>query len=89
MKVSELAAKFSLQRFTESTAAAKLFRQAACFGCGFVAAGGSVFGTYAPFGISAAAAVPFSGVFSSLFGSILGYFMLSGGEVLFVSAIIL
>lgn len=80
LKVSELAAKFSLQRFTESTAAAKLFRQAACFGCGFVAAGGSVFGTYAPFGISAAAAVPFSGVFSSLFGSILGYFMLSGGE---------
>lgn len=79
LKVSELAAKFSLQKVTESTSAGKLFRQAACFGCGFVAAGGSVFGTYAPFGISVAASVPFSGIFSSLFGSIFGYLMFAGG----------
>ena len=79
MKVSELAAKFSLQRFYESTGTGKLFRQAACFGCGFAAAGGSVFGTYAPFGISVAAAVPFSGVFSSFLGSVFGYLMLAQG----------
>ncbi len=49
------------------------------FGCGFAAAMGTVFGQYAPFGISLAAAVPFGNVFPSVLGSALGYILFSGG----------
>lgn len=78
MKVSELAARIPYRKLLSDASAKKLFTQLAYFGCGFVASGGSVFGTYAPFGISAAAAVPFSGVFSTLLGAVLGYAVLGG-----------
>lgn len=78
LKVSELAAKISVHRILQKAAGKKLFAQTACFGIGFIAAGGSLFDTYTPFGISVTAAVPFSGVFSSFIGSTIGYIVFSG-----------
>ena len=79
MKVSELTANRSSQKITRSSGARKLITQLICFGCGFIASGGAVFGTYAPFGISVLAAVPFQGVFSSLTGAVLGYMVFPAG----------
>ncbi len=79
MKVSELAAKYSCRHLLTDKGARKLFCQLAAFGCGFIASGGSIFGTYAPFGVSVTAAVPFSGIVSSLVGSLVGYVVLGGG----------
>ncbi len=79
MKVSELAAKHSYRHITVGSNTKKLILQLAFFGCGFVAAAGSVFGAYSPFGISVTAAVPFSGVFSSLVGAVSGYVVFTGG----------
>ncbi len=83
MKVSELAAKYPVRSILQLGSTRKLFYQLACFGCGFISAGGSIFGTYSPFGISVSAAVPFSGVFSSLLGSVIGYSVFTGGTARF------
>ena len=80
LKVSEIAAKFPAVSLLRTQSSRGLAAQLACFGCGFIAAGGRVFGAYSPFGISAAAAVPFSGVLSSLIGSVIGYSVFSGGS---------
>ncbi len=80
MKVNELAAKYPLSGLLSIRSNKKLLSQLACFGCGFIAAGGTIFGSYSPFGISAAAALPFSGVFSSLIGSVLGYISFTDGS---------
>ena len=80
MKVSELAARFPAESLFHAQSSKALLSQLACFGCGFIAAGGSVFGTYSPFGISAAAAVPFPCILSSLIGSVLGYVTFTGGS---------
>ncbi len=80
MKIRELAAKFSINSILQNTTARKLFFQIICFGCGFFASGGKIFGTYAPFGISVASAVPFNGMFSSVIGASVGYAALGGGS---------
>lgn len=78
LKVSELTARYSLRRFREKAVGSKLLSQVVCFGIGFIASGGSIFDSYTPFGISAAAAVPFGGVFSSFIGATIGYMVFAG-----------
>ncbi len=78
LKVSELTAKHSYRTGTLGHGARKWLMQLTCFGCGLVSSGGSVFGAYAPFGISFSAAVPFSGIMSSLIGSAIGYLLFPG-----------
>lgn len=80
MKVSELAAKYSYRHISLSGSTRKLLSQFAYFGSGLVAAAGTIFGSYSPFGISLAAAAPFSGVFSSFIGSLIGYIIFSAGR---------
>ena len=78
MKVRELAAKHSYRKINIGSGARKLLVQLVYSGCGFIMANGSVFGAYAPFGISMVSAVPFQNVFSSFIGSLLGYIVFSG-----------
>lgn len=55
--------------------------EAASFGVGFMLAGTSVFGGYAPFGVAAAAAAPREYSLSAGFGAAVGYlFRYSGGD---------
>lgn len=51
---------------------------------------GSIFGAYAPFGISVVSAVPFSNVFSAFIGSALGYivFLESGSNFRYIAAML-
>ena len=79
MKVSELTAKYSVRQQGMSKGAEKLLKHLAFFGSGFIMANGSIFGEYAPFGISLVSAVPFSATFMSFVGSLFGYIMFSGG----------
>lgn len=80
MKLMELAGRYSLRRVHISEGTGKLLEHIACFGCGFAAAGGAVFGEYSPFGISLTAAVPFPKVFSAFLGSTAGYIVFSSGR---------
>ncbi len=80
MKVSELAAKYACRGLPLNDSTGKLLTQLAYFGSGFIVSGGTIFGTYSPFGVSLAASVPFSGVFSSLIGSVTGYIVFSAGK---------
>lgn len=45
---------------------------------GFIASRAAVFGSYAPFGISIAAAAPFKNIFASILGAGIGYCTISG-----------
>lgn len=67
-----------------------LILQIIWLGCGFLAANGSVFGSYAPFGISLCAAVPFPGVIPALIGALAGYiiFPAGGGSFRYIAAMI-
>lgn len=71
------------KEFIYNTVSSKLVRsiinQLAYFAAGFVLSGGAVFGSYAPFGASVVAAVPFKNLLSSLMGTTLGYIILSPG----------
>ena len=78
MKVSEITSRYSLRRLTQQSGTRRLLFQLTCFGCGFIAAGGKIFGTYSPFGVSVIAAVPFKGAFSSLLGAVSGYLTFGG-----------
>lgn len=78
MKVRELAAKHSYRKISLGSSARKILVQLVYSGCGFIMSNGSVFGAYAPFGISMVAAVPFKNVFSSFIGSLIGYIVFSG-----------
>lgn len=78
MKVRELAAKHSYRKITIGSGVRKILVQLMYTGCGFIMSNGSVFGAYAPFGISMVAAVPFQNVFSSFIGSLIGYIVFSG-----------
>lgn len=49
------------------------------FGCGILAANGTVFEQYSPFGIALVSAVPFPNIFPSVIGSAIGYIIFSGG----------
>ena len=73
LKVSELAAKYSVGKITVSATGKRVLKQLACACCGFISANGSVFGEYAPFGVSLAAAMPFEFTLSSFLGSSVGY----------------
>lgn len=78
LKVSELTARVTSGYLLQSNIGKRLFSQLACFGIGFISAGGTLFSSYAPFGVSAAAAVPKGGVFASFLGAVTGYFAFSG-----------
>ena len=90
MKVRELSAIRKLRKIDFGEGAKGIFVQIATFVCGFLAAKASVFEAYAPFGISVTAAVPFSTVFSSFLGALLGYIIMpaSGGSFRYVAAMV-
>lgn len=90
MKVRELAAKAEFLRSGTNEGIGKLLINLICFGFGFLAANGSVFGSYAPFGISLTAAVPFPNVLSAFLGSLIGYivFPTSGGSFRYIAAMV-
>ncbi|MBQ3928517.1 MAG: SpoIIE family protein phosphatase [Clostridia bacterium] len=79
MKVSELVAKYSIRQPFLSSGTEKILKQVALFGSGFVMSNGSIFGEYAPFGISLVSAVSFPGVITALIGSVAGYIVFGGG----------
>ncbi len=78
MKVRESVMKHSYRKITIGDGARKLIVQLVYLGAGFIMANGSMFGEYAPFGISIISAVPFSNIFFTLVGSVLGYVMFPG-----------
>lgn len=47
---------------------------------GFMLSGGAVFGSYAPFGASLVAAVPFNRVIATIAGSVAGYLIITPGS---------
>lgn len=77
MKFSEMTERYSIPSVTKRTE--NIIKHLAYFGCGFVISNGCIFGEYAPFGISLAAAVPFPNVFTALVGSAVGYLTFAGG----------
>lgn len=56
-------------------------RQLVYFSLGLLCSRGVVFGKYAPFGVAAAAAVPYSSLWSVILGSIAGYLLPSSASV--------
>ena len=58
------------------------------FGFGVLSSNGTVFGEYSPFGISAAAAVPFPNVIFSAAGSVLGYVIFGRRNFRYIAAIL-
>lgn len=80
LKVRELAAVKRLRKIEFGEGTKVVLIQIAAFVSGFLAANASVFGTYAPFGISVAAAVPFPTVFSAFLGALSGYIIFSGSS---------
>ncbi len=51
-----------------------------CLAAGFLFSNAKIYGSYAPFGISLCAALPFFGVLPSFFGSAVGYVIFSGSS---------
>ena len=80
LKVSELAAKYSIRSQGLSSGTKKVLVQLLYGSSGFLLSGGTIFGGYSPFGISLLAAVPFPGMFTSFVGSAVGYLVFSGGR---------
>ncbi|QAT48816.1 stage II sporulation protein E [Caproiciproducens sp. NJN-50] len=78
-------AKENIRRVRLSTAAAAPARTAArhlaAFTAGLLLARGTVFGQYAPFGVAAAAAMPYSVLWSVILGSAAGYLLPSAVTV--------
>lgn len=90
MKIQRAAAA---RGFFEHTLASKTARtlvlQGVYFLAGILVSGGAVFGSYAPFGASMVAAVPFRNLLSSLAGTALGYIMFSpGGSFRYVATVL-
>ena len=90
MKIQRAAAA---KGFFEHTMASKTARtlvlQGVYFLAGILVSGGAVFGSYAPFGASMVAAVPFRNLLSSLAGTALGYIMFSpGGSFRYVATVL-
>lgn len=73
LKVLELSAVQRFRSIRLGEGMRGLLVQLVTFGCGFLAADGAIFGSYAPFGISMVAAVPFPNVMSALTGAMIGY----------------
>ena len=63
--------------FVSSKAAKNIAAQCGYFIFGILVSRGAIFGSYAPFGAAAVAAVPFKNLFASMLGSILGYILLT------------
>lgn len=80
MKIRELSGSDVVGKAGTDQGLHKLLLHLIWFGCGFLASGGSVLGSYAPFGISMCAAVPFPGVIPSFLGALAGYIFLSAGR---------
>lgn len=63
--------------------------QAVYFFAGILVSGGAVFGSYAPFGASMTAAVPFKNLLSSIAGVSLGYILFTpGGSFRYVATVL-
>lgn len=64
--------------------------QLVVFGCGFLAADGAVFGSYAPFGISITAALPFPYALTAFLGASTGYIIspVGNGSFRYISAMV-
>lgn len=90
LKVRELTAGFDFRNIRLDDSSKKIVLHVVIFLCGFLAANGSVFGAYSPFGISLTAAVPFPWVFSAMLGSFVGYivFPVSGGSFRYIAAMV-
>ena len=58
------------------------------FGFGIISANATVFGEFSPFGISAAAAVPFPNALLSALGSVIGYMMFGQRNFRYAAAVI-
>lgn len=73
MKISEIAESISPKNLKENGYMGKILLRAGIFACAFLFSGASVFEAYSPFGVAAAAAVPFPYVFFAFAGSAVGY----------------
>ena len=58
------------------------------FGFGIISANATVFGEFSPFGMSAAAAVPFPNAVFSAIGSVIGYMMFGKRNFRYAAAVI-
>ncbi len=82
LKIREMFSKADGSRKFAGSYAEKLVARLGILICAFLFSNASVFGEYAPFGVSLAAAVPFPYVFFSFVGSAIGYIVFptpSGG----------
>ena len=88
LKVRELTAEKTLHRLAAGDGVKGILIHLASFAFAFLAANGSIFGRYAPFGISFVAAVPFPNVITSFIGAFLGYiaFPVQGGSFRYIAA---
>ena len=87
MRLGETALIRRLRGFEPGEGAKALMRQAVTFCCGFICAAASLFGSYAPFGISLTAAVPFRYIFASFIGALAGYIVFPGsGSFRYIAA---
>lgn len=76
MRTIQLKGKSLVSDIFEKGAYNSIVIQFVYFLCGAVVSHGAVFGSYAPFGASFCAAVPYQNALSSTIGSILGYILL-------------
>ena len=76
MRTIQLKGKSLISGVFEKGAYNSIVIQFVYFLCGAVVSHGAVFGSYAPFGASFCAAVPYQNALSSTLGSILGYILL-------------
>lgn len=83
------AAKGFLEHTVSSKTARGFIMQAVYFLAGILVSGGAVFGSYAPFGASVVAAVPFRNMLASLAGTALGYIVFTpGGSFRYVATVL-
>ncbi len=87
LKLSETAAVRRLRSIDIGEGTKGLFKQIITFCCGFICAAASLYGSYAPFGISITAAVPMRYVLSAFTGAIAGYVVFpTGGSFRYIAA---
>lgn len=88
MKVSEIAAEKIFRRISLPEGIRGIAVHLASFVFAFLTANGTIFGRFAPFGISFVAAVPFPNVISAFLGAFLGYivFPVQNGSFRYIAA---
>ena len=80
MRLGELAAADRLKNISANESIRGIFIQIISFCCGFLSASASVYDSFAPFGISITAALPFPSAFFASAGAFSGYILNSGGN---------